>query len=47
MLICIMRAIALDYNLICFQILSLNFGLLNNILVPYKQKEKKPKMNFI
>ena len=40
MLICLMRVVALSHNKICFQTLSLNFGLLNNILGPYKQKKK-------
>ena len=29
-----------DYNKVCSQILFLNFGPLNNILSPYKLKEK-------
>ena len=32
--------VALVYNQVCYQTLSLYFGSLNNILCPYKQKEK-------
>ena len=34
-LICLVRVVALCYNLVCNQILSLNFSPLNNILGPY------------
>ena len=40
MLICLVRVVALGYNQICNKILSLNFCTFNNILGPYKQKEK-------
>ena len=35
MLICLVRVVTLYYNLVCNQILSLNFNPLNNILDPY------------
>ena len=41
MLICLVRVVALCYNLVCIQILSLNFSLLNNILGPYVKKSTK------
>ena len=40
MLICLVRVVALRYNLVYSQILSLNFGALNNVLGLYKPKEK-------
>ena len=48
-LICLVRVVALCYNLVCNQILSLNFSPLNNILGPYikiKIKNKKSKKIF-
>ena len=47
-LICLVRVVALCYNLVCNQILSLNFSPLNNILGPYikKNKNKKSKKIF-
>ena len=48
-LICLVRVVALCYNLVCNQILSLNFSPLNNLLGPYikiKIKNKKSKKIF-
>ena len=44
MLIFLVRVVALRYNLVCIQILFLNFSPLN-ILGPYEKKKKK--FNFI
>ena len=41
MLICLVRVLALCYNLVCSQILSLNFNPLNNILDPYIKKSSR------
>ena len=38
MLICLVRVVALCYNLVCSQILSLNFSSLKNILGSYIKK---------
>ena len=46
MLICLMKIVVLSYNKVCSQILSSNFVPLNNILSPYKQKEKSKKKKF-
>ena len=43
MLIFLMKVVALSYNKVCNQILSLNFDPLNNILGLYKQKQKAQK----
>jgi len=43
MLICLIRAVALCYNLVCNQNFSLNFSPLNNILGLYQKKKKKKK----
>ena len=43
MLICLVRVVALCYNLVCRQILSLNFSPLNNILGPYIKKNVQQK----
>ena len=40
MLICLVRVVALGYNKVCSQILSLDLGPLSNILGTYKQKRK-------
>ena len=40
MLIFLVRVVALRYNLVCIQTLSLNFSSLN-ILGPYQKKKKK------
>ena len=40
MLIFLVRVVALCYNLVCSQTLSLNFNFLN-ILGPYQKKKKK------
>ena len=37
MLICLVKGVALCYNLVCSQTLSLNFSPLNNILGPYRK----------
>ena len=43
MLIFLMKVVALSYNKVCDQTLSLNFDPLNNILGLYKQKQKAQK----
>ena len=43
MLICLVRVVALCYNLICSQTLSLNFSLLNNTLGSYIKKKVQEK----
>ena len=40
MLICLVRVVALGYNKVCSQILSLDLGPLNNIFSTYKQNGK-------
>ena len=40
MLICLVKVVTLNYNHVFSQTSSLNFGSLNNILDPNKQKEK-------
>ena len=42
-LICLIRVVALCYNLVCTQMFSLNFNPLNNILGSYKQTNKQTK----
>ena len=44
MLICLIRVVALCYNLVCNQTFSLNFSPLNNILGLYQKKKKKKKI---
>ena len=43
MLIGLVKVVALCYNLVCSQILSLNFSPLNNILGPYIKKNVQQK----
>ena len=44
MLICLVKGVALCYNLVCSQTLSLNFSPLNNILGPYINYKNKNKI---